>query len=195
MIPFFSLQNLHVCICGVTTIHVNVGWVDTGTAVLTNGLAEDRTTAQTGTGEYRGKKENRGGFMRTLSEHYHIPLTSPTSMEKNGDSLLPYLGFEGIFGSSHRACTSSRQPEAPATKAPALQLKRISHEIGFPPVVTVEGRRSQFPKEPLKPEDIRHDMLHRKQGLFTEHHSRVRCPFCASLRLSPITRLGAHTYP
>ena len=133
--------------------------------------------------------------MRILSEHYHIPLASPTSMEKNSDSLLPYLGFEGIFGSSHRACISSRQPEAPATKAPVLQLKRISREIGSPPVVTVESRRSQFPKEPLEPDDIRDDMFHRKQGPFTEHYSRVGRPFCASLRFSPIMRLGAHIYP
>jgi len=97
-------------------------------------------------------------------------------MDKNSDSLLPYLGLEGISdhprfqGSSSRARLISRQSEAPATKVSTLQPKEASHKIACPPV-PVESRRSQLPKEPLEPDD----MMHMKQGLFTKHHSRVGC--------------------
>ena len=103
-------------------------------------------------------------------------------MEKNGDSLLPYLGSEGISdhqrfqGSSTRARFVSRQPGTPATKASTLQHKGILREITCPPV-PLESRRSQLPREPLEPDDMPHDMTHMKQELFTKRHSRVGCLF------------------
>ncbi len=100
-------------------------------------------------------------------------------MEKNSDSLLPYLRLEPPSDHPRFQRSSSpisRRSETPANKASTLQYKEISREIACP-FVPMKSRPSQIPKVPLELDDIRQDMKHMKQRIITKYYSRVGCLF------------------
>jgi hypothetical protein len=100
-------------------------------------------------------------------------------MEKGSDSVLPCLDLEGFSDhpepewSSGRETLISSPSEFPATRTPTFQ-PRVSREKSYRGV-PIDSRRSQLPKEPLEPGDMRHEVM-RNEGRFSKKRlSRVGC--------------------
>jgi len=103
-------------------------------------------------------------------------------MEKDSDSVLPYIGLEGPSNhpepqrSSGKNTLISSPSESPATKASTSQPEEISREKSYC-AVPIESPRSQLAKEPPEPEDLRHGIMHIEEGLSKRRYSRVVCLF------------------
>jgi len=107
-------------------------------------------------------------------------------MEKDSDSVLPYIGLEGPSnhpepqGSAGKNTLISSPSESPATNAPTSQPEEISREKYYC-AVPIGSPRSQLAKEPLEPEDLRHGIIHIEEGPSKKRHSRVVCLFLCIL--------------
>jgi len=122
-------------------------------------------------------------------------------MEKDSDTMLPYLGLERFPDHPESQVSSGGEAlvlspsESPATKASTLQSKEISREKFYRAVPLMESRRSQLPEKPLEPDDMQYEKMYIEKGLSKKRHSRVGYLYlCIFTSLTPDTlRCQAYT--